>query len=317
MTSNVPADGLVLGIDGGGTKTMCWLARADVTGEAGVVGRGLAGPSNQRAVGPVAAMKNLDAAIESAFSDARLDRATVDAACLGLAGADRESDRGVVERWADDVRLAHRFRVVNDAVPLLHVDSTDGCGIALIAGTGSLAFGRNAAGQTARSGGWGYLFGDEGSAFAIGRAVLQAVSRAADGRAPATRLLDAVLGQLEVSSPSEIVTAVYSHEVPRAVIAELARLAFESAAISDEVAASIITGAASELAMMVLAVAGRLELRNGIHLKLTGSVLMQQESLRALVENRIRSSGADLQSAIIVRDAVAGAVVIAQSLLDR
>ena len=310
------ADRLVLGIDGGGTKTVAWLARADVWGEPGVVGRGFAGPSNQRAVGPVAAMSNLDAAVESAFSDAHLDRRTVDAACLGLAGADRESDRSVVVRWADEARLAHCVRVVNDAIPLLHAGYMNGCGVALIAGTGSLAFGRDATGQTARSGGWGYLFGDEGSAFAIGRAVLQAATRTADGRAPATRLLDDVLRQLAVRSASEIVTAVYSHEVPRAVIAGLAPLAFEAAALADPMAAEIVEQAATELAAMVVAVASRLALRQELHLTLTGSVLLQQGSFRDQIAERIRSSGVDLLATTIVQDAVAGAVAIARSMLS-
>ena len=309
------ADRFVIGIDGGGTRTVAWLARADVRGESEVVGRGVSGPSNQRAVGPVAAMSNLDAAVESAFSDSHIDRRTVDAACLGLAGADRESDRSVVERWAEEARLAHRVRVVNDAIPLLHAGSRNGCGVALIAGTGSLAFGRNATGQTARSGGWGYLFGDEGSAFAIGRAVLQAVTRTADGRAPATQLLDDVLRQLEVSSASDIVTAVYSHEVPRAVIAGLAPLGFAAAAAADHIAAEIIDQAASELTAMVVAVANRLELRHELHLMLTGSVLLQQASFREQVAERISISGVDLQSTTIVQDAVAGAVEIARSLL--
>lgn len=309
------ADLLVLGIDGGGTKTVALLARADVRGESGVIGRGFSGPSNQRAVGPVVAMSNLDAAVETAFSDAHLDRRTVDAACLGLAGADRESDRRIVERWAEEARLAHRVIVVNDAIPLLHAGSARGCGVALIAGTGSLAFGRNATGQSARSGGWGYLFGDEGSAFAIGRAVLQAVTRAADGRAPATRLLDDVLRQLAVSSASDIVTAVYSHEVPRAVIAGLAPRAFDAAASADHIAAEIVDLAATELAAMVVAVADRLELRQELHLILSGSVLLQQASFREQVAKRISISGVDLQSTTIVQDAVAGAVEIARSLL--
>ena len=315
MTSGPSADRFVLGIDGGGTKTVAWLARADVRGESSVVGRGFAGPSNQRAVGPVAAMNNLDVAVHGAFLDAQLDRRTVGAACLGLAGADRESDRSVVERWAEEARLAHHVRVVNDALPLLHTGAMNGCGIALIAGTGSLAFGRNSAGQTARSGGWGYLFGDEGSAFAIGRAVLQAISRTADGRAQATRMVSDVLRELAVSSASEIVTAVYSHEVPRSVIAGLAPLAFEAAAAADLVAAEIIDQAARELAAMVVAVATRLELRKELHLTLTGSLLLHHASFRERVANQIGRNGVDLHSTTIVQEAVAGAVAIAQSLL--
>ncbi len=175
MSTSIPQnDRLIFGIDGGGTRTSAFLA--NVSRPDDILGQGTAGPSNQRAVGPRMAMNNLDLAVQEAFSNARIDRQTVAAACLGLAGADRISDRSVVQDWAQEARLAEKIQVVNDAMPLLHAGAGDGYGIALIAGTGSLAWGRNPQNQTARSGGWGYLFGDEGSAFAIGRAILQAVS---------------------------------------------------------------------------------------------------------------------------------------------
>jgi len=309
-----PATSLILGIDGGGTKTVAWLAaRGD--GSPGnkdvVLGRGSAGPSNQRAVGPVTALSNLDAAIESAFADAGLPRATVAAACLGLAGADRDSDRRVIEDWASFSRLAATVLVVNDAVPLLHVDQGEGWGVALIAGTGSLAWGCNVKGQTARSGGWGYLFSDEGSAFSIGRAVLNAVSRAVDGRGEQTCLVADVIGHLEVSSPQEIVTAVYSHEVPRAVVANMASLGFAAAARRDNVALEILKQAAAELAAMAVVTARRLEMQSMLCLAFTGSVLIQNPEFRQQVLAGIEAAGIKLFETTVVEDAVAGAVNIA------
>ena len=304
---------LVLGIDGGGTKTVAWLAVCgDDSCESGVVlGRGSAGPSNQRAVGPVMALRNLETAIESAFADAGLPRVTVAAACLGLAGADRDSDRRVIEDWADFSRLAETVVVVNDAVPLLHVDQGDGWGVALIAGTGSLAWGRNAKGQTARSGGWGYLFSDEGSAFSIGRAVLSAVSRAVDGRSEQTCLVTDVTEHLELSSPQEIVTAVYSHEVPRAVVANMASLGFVAAARRDNVALEILKQASAELAAMAVVTARRLEMQSSLSLAMTGSVLIQNPEFRQQVLAEIGAAGINLFQTTVVEDAVAGAVNIA------
>ena len=308
---------LVLGIDGGGTKTVAWLAMcADGSrqNKEVVLGKGSAGPSNQRAVGPVMALSNLDAAIESAFADAGLPRATVVAACLGLAGADRDSDRRVIEDWASFARVAATVEVVNDAIPLLHVDQGDGCGVALIAGTGSLAWGRNARGQTARSGGWGFLFSDEGSAFSIGRAVLNAVSRAVDGRGEQTCLVADVIGHLKVSSPQEIVTAVYSHEVPRAVVANMAALGFAAAARLDNVAMEILKQAAAELAAMAVVTARRLEMQSMLSLALTGSVLIQNPGFRQQVIAGIEASDVNLVQTTVVEDAVAGAVNIASRL---
>lgn len=307
----------ILGIDGGGTKTVAWLA-AKVNGSPQrdpiIVGKGFSGPSNQRAVGPVEATRNLDAAIDAAFMDAGLPRATVASACLGLAGADRNSDRSVIIEWAQFSRLADRFEVVNDAVPLLHANGGDGCGVALIAGTGSLAWGRNSRGEIARSGGWGYLFSDEGSAFSIGRSVLQAVSRAVDGRGLQTCLVADVLASLQLSSPQEIVNAVYSQEVPRAVVAELAALAFAAAGRGDAVAVDIVRHAATELAAMAVVTARRLELDSSLFLAMTGAVLIQNPAFRREVIAEIEAAGLQIAEAAVVENAVAGAVNMANRL---
>ncbi|MEJ7590995.1 MAG: BadF/BadG/BcrA/BcrD ATPase family protein [Planctomycetaceae bacterium] len=316
-TTLQPVTSLILGIDGGGTKTVAWLAACgdgSLPNNAVILGKGSAGPSNQRAVGPVMALHNLDSAIELAFADAGLPRATVAAACLGLAGADRDSDRRVIEDWASFSRLATSVRVVNDAVPLLHVDQGDGCGVVLIAGTGSLAWGRNANGQTARSGGWGYLFSDEGSAFSIGRAVLNAVSRAVDGRGEQTRLVADVIEHLKLSAPQDIVTAVYAHEVPRAVVANMAPLGFAAAARRDKLAMEILHQAAAELAAMTVVTARRLEMQSMLSLVLTGSVLLQNPEFRQQVITEIEACEVTLVKTQVVEDAVAGAVHIAALL---
>ncbi len=313
MSTFIPQDDrLILGIDGGGTKTVAFLAK--MNSPEVIMGQGSTGPSNQRAVGPRIAMNNLDLAVQEAFNDAMRDRQTVAAACLGLAGADRQSDRSVVEDWAQGARLAYKVQVVNDAMPLLHAGSADGYGIALIAGTGSLAWGRNAQNQIARSGGWGYLFGDEGSAYALGRAILQAVTWSSDGRGPATCLQEDVIQALKVTSAAEIVTAVYSHEVPRSVIAGLAPLVFDAADRLDIVSCDILNGAAIELAAMVIAVARRLNLLENVAVSLTGAVLLQQAKFRNMVLDAIASRGVSLGTTTVVTEAVRGAVKMAQTL---
>ena len=304
---------LILGIDGGGTKTVAWLASPRP--ESQILGRGISGPSNQRAVGPAIAMENLDLAVASAFEDAGLIRQTVLAACLGLAGADRPSDRSVVLQWAEEARVAQRVRVVNDAVPLLFAGSGNGIGIALIAGTGSLAWGRNSAGQTARSGGWGYLLGDEGSAFALGTATLKAVIMAADGRADATALLHPVLESLKISGTSEIVTAVYSSEIPRAVIAGLAPLLFQSELKEDVAVRNIVHQAAQDLATMTDSVARQLQIPAPYPLALTGSVLLHQETYRTAILKALANFGYAPPSVTLVPDAAEGALCLAEDLL--
>src|SRR5207244_11602264 len=106
---------------------------------------------------------------------ARLPRVPVAAACLGLAGAARPEDQKVIQDWARAVSLAQAVEVTTDAAILLAAGTPEGWGLALVAGTGSIAYGRTADGRTARAGGWGYLMGDEGSAYAMVLAGLQAV----------------------------------------------------------------------------------------------------------------------------------------------
>jgi N-acetylglucosamine kinase-like BadF-type ATPase len=311
-----------LGIDGGGTKTDAWLgslidgAPADAIQ---VIGRGSAGPSNQRSVGRDTALINLNSAIEQAFQAASLERRSVAAACFGLAGADRESDRSVIEAFATHTRVAERTQVVNDAVPLLccgpssSEDPFDG--VALICGTGSMAYGRRANGQFARSGGWGYLFSDEGSSFGIGREALNKVMRMVDGRGPETRLLQETMKHLNLNSPSSIVAAVYGAANPREVVSGLAELAFREATLGDSVAASIIDDAAMELALLVSSVSKKLDLANSTRLALAGGVFRHQTDFCRLVCAKIEDHGIRIREHWLVETPVLGALRMAVALV--
>src|SRR5205823_15045021 len=140
-----------------------WLAPLDDDPNTIVLGRGQAGSGNPRAAGFDAAQTNIASAIDAAFADAKLPLTTAAAACFGLAGAGREIEQQRIASWAEKHGIAQNVRVTGDAEPILAAASPENCGVALICGTGSLAWGRNRAGVIARAGGWGYLLGDEGS----------------------------------------------------------------------------------------------------------------------------------------------------------
>ena len=183
----------VLGIDAGGTKTVCYLADAQGT----IVGEGRGGGANLQAHGELEVEKVLHAVIEEAVGD----RAVLPAAvCLGVAGIDRAEDdrivRGIMRRFGFRVRTL----VVNDALVALVAGVGDEPGVVLIAGTGSIAYGVNQDGFAARAGGWGYMLGDEGSGYWVGRKALAAVVRAADGRGPKTALTPLMLRPLQRSA---------------------------------------------------------------------------------------------------------------------
>jgi len=154
-------EGHFLGIDGGATKTLAVIV--DVGGQE--IGRGMAGSGNQAAVGPERAVASIWRAVAEAARHAGSNKVFL-AAWIGLAGVDRPGDRDRLLPHLD--ALATVVRLTNDAeLALTGLD--DAVGVAVIAGTGSIALGRDAAGTTARSGGWGHIIGDEGSGYELGR----------------------------------------------------------------------------------------------------------------------------------------------------
>ena len=300
----------LIGIDGGGTKTVAWLA--SMSGD--VVGRGIAGPGNPRAVGFETAQANIDAAIDDAFDDAKQPRESVAAACFGLAGCGRADEQRQMVAWSERRGIAYMIKVTDDAEPILAAAAPNNFGVALICGTGSLAWGRRECGETARAGGWGYLIGDEGSGYAIALAGLRAAVCAADGRGPTTELLARFQEVLQADNPNELIGRVYQPEMSREKIASLARAVFEVGP-TDAVASEILRDGALQLAKMVAAVVERLRLSPGAYpLALAGGVLRNQPAYRQLLGDELNLLGAAPASATLVTEPVRGAVELAKKL---
>jgi N-acetylglucosamine kinase-like BadF-type ATPase len=308
---------LIIGVDGGGTKTVAWIAPLDDPTNAIVLGRGLAGPGNPRAAGFDVALSNIEAAIQAAFHDAGLAPATAAAACFGLAGAGREMEQQRIAAWARDKQIASIVPVTGDAEPILAAASPENCGVALICGTGSLAWGRNAAGDIARCGGWGYLLGDEGSAYTIARAGLVAAVRSLDGRGAKTALVDRLQRELGAKSSAELVECVYGPQMTREGLASLAKIVFELAD-NDAMAQWVVAAAADDLAEMVAAVSQRLKLVSGDYsLALAGSVIANQPRLRHLVLDRLATRHCRPKHAAVVDEPVRGAVLLSRRIFDK
>jgi N-acetylglucosamine kinase-like BadF-type ATPase len=183
--------------------------------------------------------------------------------------------------------------------------------VALVAGTGSIAYGRAPDGRTARGGGWGYLLGDEGSAYALVLAGLQAVARAADGRGEPTCLTERFLTRLNLAQPQELVPAIYRGGWDRAKLATLAPLVVD-AAESDPTAARIVDGGAQELGRAVAVVVNQLGLTPGpVPLALAGGVLHESATYRRRVLRAVQEMGIAADPVTIVREPAEGAVQIA------
>jgi N-acetylglucosamine kinase len=183
---------------------------------------------------------------------------------------------------------AEHLAVTTDAAIALSGATATGQGIAAIAGTGSIAFGRNAAGRTARTGGWGYLFGDEGSGFEIARQALRAALRMEEGWGPPTSLRQALLDSTGSRNANEVMHRFYTSEWPRSRVAALAPLADAAAAEGDAVAMVILNRAGADLAMLVAAVRSQLwKPGDAVDVAYIGGVFQSRtvlERFRGLVE---------------------------------
>ena len=303
-------DQLVLAVDGGGTKTEAWLGAA---GEGTVVGRGRAGPSNPRSAGWNNASQQIDRAVAAAFVDAGLEPGPVAAAVLAVAGTASAEHRATLLGWARQRGLARRVRHLNDAEPLFHAPAMPGWGVGVIAGTGSFAFGVTRTGKSARAGGWGYLLGDEGSAYAVGLGALRAMTRTEDGLAAATELGAAVAEYLEVPDPRAAARAIDAAADPRRLVASLASLVSRRAAAGDPLARELLSQAAVDLADVVAAVARSLQLRaRPFPLALSGGLLVGCRDLADRLIGQLHHRQLQPEPVVMVEHPVAGALEVAR-----
>ena len=271
----------VLGIDAGGTKTVCLLADA----EGRVVAEARGGGANLQSVGELEVEKVLHAVMESALAGRDVAPAAI---CLGIAGVDRPADAETIRSIMH--RIGHKARalVVNDALVALEAGAADQPGVVIVAGTGSIAYGRNRSAQAARAGGWGYLIGDEGGGFWIGRSALASVVRQFDGRGPATQLTALVLQHMGLASPTELIHEIYYRDLHRRAISGLAALVHRAASDGDAVAAQILARAGTELAAAAASVIARLGMRgDAFPTILAGGIFRGVPSLARDVETRL------------------------------
>jgi glucosamine kinase len=246
------AEALLAGVDGGASKTRAVIVSA--TGA--VLGTATVPSASAYHREPEEAAEIVVAAVREAL--ARAGRhGPLAALGAGLAGADDPPihDRLVAALARAD--LAPQVHVDHDGAAALAGGLALAPGIVIIAGTGSVAFGVDAGGRRARAGGWGPLLDDEGSGYAIGRAVFRAAMRAFDGRGPATALADAVAHHIGIPSLALLKRAVRGISIDQ--VAAAAPLAFETARAGDAEARRILLTAAGGLAAMVGAVARALD----------------------------------------------------------
>jgi anhydro-N-acetylmuramic acid kinase len=255
---------VTIGIDGGGTKT----AAVALDSSGSVVARAGAGPSNVKAAGWSAATGALRTVLER-VAEALPPLTAIVGVHAALAGAGRPEDARPIQEYLLGLRSVPSLRpllkglpddgvgVSNDAVAVLAAARV-ATGIVVIAGTGSLIWGCNAAGDTARAGGWGYLLGDEGSGFDLGRRALMTILADHDHRVPPSPLSAALLQHLGLAAPPELVGRIYGGADARTDIAGLASIVLRHMEAGDTTATALVQESVEHLAGQVRLVAGQL-----------------------------------------------------------
>lgn len=244
---------LFLGVDGGQSSTTALIG--DERGR--ILGRGVGGPCNHvgKAEGRARFQGAMRKCLGDAAAEAGLDAAalTFDVVCMGFSGGAEDK-----EEYLRETVSAGKYLLTTDAWIALTGATGGAPGVMTISGTGSIALGRNAAGKTQRVGGWGYVFGDEGSGFDLTRQAIRAALRFEEGWGPPTALHATLLEACQAPDANTLMHWFYTDAWPRSRVASLSRLVDETAREGDAAALEILRNAAQQLATMASVVRGSL-----------------------------------------------------------
>jgi glucosamine kinase len=273
---------LILGVDGGGTKTRVVVCQRDGV----IVGRGEAGGFNLNNASPERCAEHLQIALKTALGKAPFP--TIDSAFFGVCGVKDKVDEQAVRAVISQAGLScHQLVVANDLSNVLAAGVPDGPALALIAGTGSHGVARDAQDRLTWCGGWGCVLDDVGSGYFLGKRGLQALTKAADGRGPKTLLSKKLLAALELDEASSLLRKVSDPTLGTAGIAALAPHIIAAAQQKDPVAQSILQEGAEGLAQIVHTLAQRSVLPASVPIVLAGGVARSGRPYQTMIQEAI------------------------------
>ena len=310
----------VLGIDGGGTKTVCVLADSDGK----VIGHGSGGTTNPNLVSTPEINETLQKAILEAIQN--LSELQIEAVCAGIAGVGASEEKqievsNVIRQILSTPPFCHvlseRFNpslnieVVSDAVIALVAGAGMRHGIVAISGTGAVVYGETVKGQKIKVGGWGHLL-DEGSGYEIGRIALKEVLEAYDVSGKTTLLAQKILNAWNLSSVRDIVNHIYQEATKPTDIANLAKIVNSAASAGDESSKDILRKAANDLYFNISVATKQIDFgKEGAALVLSGGVLSNVEIVREIIIEIVRAELPAITAIQLCREPVNGAVILA------
>ena len=304
----------ILGVDGGGTKTVVQIA--DLSGRK--ITQAVSGASNCNSVGMAKAIENLNTGILTAIKNLNLqNRIYFRSSCLGFAGNNTEKDEKiyrqiVFNRQINKYLNPDKTIICNDTRIGLAAGSDNENKIILICGTGSNCYGVNEAGEEAIASGWDYILADEGSGYEIGIKALRAFMRAYDGRGIKTFLSKTIMQDLNLKNELDLTKWAYSSPLSKDKIGSLAKTVCKTAEMGDKVSIKILSEEAHEAAISVTAVADKLGFKNKqFDLVLVGSLFKCEKYFKNVLMEKLKKEFAKINFITLTRSPVEGAIKIA------
>ncbi len=287
----------VIAVDAGGSKTDIVIARVSDEPTPVILARHASPAANLNTVGVEPALDLLAAGIATTVAQAGVAMDDLEVAILAFAGAAEREVRSTVEEWCAERRLAQRIIVMSDAELILTIAESASvehqAAIGLIAGTGSVAFGRREdADEMIRAGGWGPLLGDDGGGFWIGRELVRTICRDEDCEQPRSPLARRILADFHVDSSRGLIACIAKAANQATAIASLARTVLTAATDGDSQALELVQGAGERLVDLVRTVANRLDLPAAtISMACAGGLLTPTSPLAEQLERAMREAG--------------------------
>lgn len=300
-------------MDGGGTKTKCILTDINLNPIYETTG----GPSNFLVIGTEKVSETILNLLNDCISSQKISSNDIDVIVLGTTGGGRINDAEILEsqiiKDASQKSITiNKFRVESDARIALEGAFSGKAGSILIAGTGSIMFGKDESGEIHRVGGFGRFIGDEGSGYRIGRIGLNAVARCFDGRARQTKITDLLEQEFSISSAEELITEVYRNNFN---IASVAPLVFDAAESGDKIAQRILEDEADELLLHITAMKEKLKVQL-LKVSLIGSLLTTANYFSYLFNEMVVRKFNDIQIKEAEHSPEFGAALMAKQLIN-
>lgn len=283
----------ILGVDGGGTKTVIRIA--DTTGK--TVSEHICGAGNYKSVGIESAEENINKGIFTAMAaiDINAEGIYFRSSCFGLSGLDCENDKAIFAKMIFNGKFKKlldnkKTILCNDSRIGLSAASDNRNGIMIICGTGSNCFGINEYGKEAKANGWDFILGDEGSGYDTGIKALKAVMRAYDKRGPKTILTQKILQELNLGKTEELIEWAYSSSFSSGRFAALAKIVCEAAKQEDKVSIKILNNEVREAFISISTVASRLDIsKKDFDIVFVGSLFRCEKYFKNVLEAKLKA----------------------------